>query len=80
MTIIHAEGVFLWDETSKQYYPRRRRAGWCSIIRANGAHGLPILGDPFELAAYVLEVIRADTQANHFVDHREEIGQRTNLA
>ena len=25
------------NETSRQYYPRRRRAGWCSIIHAKGA-------------------------------------------
>ena len=45
--IIHAEGV----------------RGWCSIIRAKSAAwwgGLPIAGDPFEFAAYVLEVLRAD--------------------
>jgi len=38
------------------------------------------VGDPFDLAAYLLEVIRADTQADHFLDHGEEISQRTNRA
>jgi hypothetical protein len=64
-SIIHAEGV----------------RGWYSIIRAKGAHGgLPIAGDSFELAAYVLEVIRAYTQADHFLDHGKEISQRANRA
>jgi hypothetical protein len=45
--------------------------GWCSCIRANGAHGLPKVGDPLELAAYVLEVIRADAHFENFLDHRQ---------
>src|SRR5437867_11683226 len=66
------------SETSRQYDPRRRRAGWCSIIRAKGVRGrLPIVGDPFELAAHVLEVFRADMHAEHFLDHGEEISKRT---
>src|ERR1022692_2347999 len=63
-SIIHAEGV----------------RGWCSSIRANGAHGLPMVGDPLELAAYVLEVIRADAHFENLLDHRHEVSQRTNRA
>src|ERR1017187_10010836 len=64
-SIIHAEGV---------------RVGVPSA-RAKGARGgLPIAGDPFELAAYVLEVLRADAQAKHFFDHGREVGQRANNA
>jgi len=69
------------SETSEQYHPRRRRAGWCSIIRANGARGaLPFAGDPFELAAYVLKILWADAHVEHFLDHRQEIRQRANRA
>jgi hypothetical protein len=49
--------------------PRHRRAG-----------GLPITGDPFELAAYVLKILQADVHAEHLLNHGEEISQRTNRA
>ena len=36
--IMHAEGVLFGSwETGKQYHPRRRRAGWFSVICAGGA-------------------------------------------
>jgi len=81
MAIIHAKGVFLWERNEQTvlstpkacglvfYHPRQRRAG-----------GLPIAGDPFELTAYVLKILRADTHAEHFLNHGEEISQRTNRA
>src|SRR6266508_3525127 len=72
--------VLVGSETNKQYYPRRRRAGWCSIICANGALGLLIVDDLFELAAYVLEVIRADAHLENFLDHRHEVSQGANRA
>jgi hypothetical protein len=37
--------------------------------------GLPCWRDAFELVAEMLEVIRADAQAEHFLDHRKEISQ-----
>ena len=68
-----------------------KRAG--SIIHAEGARvgvpssapmarvaALPFAGDPFELAAYVLKILRADAHAEHFLNHWEEIRQRTNRA
>jgi hypothetical protein len=46
------------------YHPRRRRAGWFSIIRAKGAQRRAYRGwrDAFELVAEILEVLRADAQ------------------
>ena len=44
-SIIHAEGV---------------RAGVPSSVPKGARGGLPVAGDPFEFAAYVLEVLRAD--------------------
>jgi hypothetical protein len=81
--IIHAEGVFFsgWGTGDVGdiihavgvrvgfHHPRQRRAG-----------GLPIVGDPFELAAYVLKILRADAHAKHFLNRGEEISQRTNRA
>src|SRR5689334_8116261 len=59
-----------------RYYPRRRRAGCSSIIRAEGAHqewevvpGLPLRRDAFEPIAEVSEVVRADVQFQHFLNH-----------
>ena len=70
---------------SRRYHPRRRRAAWFSIIRANGAHrelgaakDLPDWYDLLEFVAEILEVVRADAHAEHFLDHGKEIGQRTN--
>ncbi len=58
-------------EGRQRYYPRRRRAGWFPIIRAEGAHassdsnrivmvwGLPYLG-AFDLVAEIAEIVRTD--------------------
>ena len=58
-SIIHAEGVQVGVPSSAP--------------KAHG--GLLIVGDPFEFAAYVLEVFRADAQAEHFLDHGKEVRQ-----
>jgi len=60
-SIIHAEGV---------------RVGVPSSAPKAGVVGLPIAGDPFEFAAYVLVVLRADAQAKHFLDHRGSLRWR----
>ena len=74
--IIHAEGAFFVGvNRSSSIIHAEGRAGWCSIIRTTGpAEALPSLGDPFEVAAYVLEVLRIGAQNKHFLDHRKEIG------
>ena len=41
---------------------------------------LPIADDPFEHAAYVLEVLPTDAHVEHFLDQRQEICQRANRA
>jgi len=48
-----------------------------------GAHGagcLPGWRSALELVAEILEVVLADTQFPHFLDHGKEIGQRANGA
>src|SRR6476646_540087 len=68
---------------SGRYHPRRRRAVWFSIIRAEArARGwcLPGWRDALKLVAEIEEVVLADTQFRHLLDHRQEIGQRTNRA
>ena len=84
--IIHAEGVFFGGRGGSAisstpqacglvfHHPRRRRASGI------GGEGLPGLGNAFELVAKILEVIRADAQVEHFLDHRQKISQRTNRA
>jgi len=80
-SIIHAEGVLLLGvKRASSIIHAEGVRGWCSVIRAGGAQGLPIVGDPFELAAYVLKILRADAHAEHFLNHWEEIRQRTNRA
>jgi hypothetical protein len=71
-SIIHAEGVLEWC-WGGQPYPRRRRAGWVSIIGAEGAHpagGGDWVCDP---VAQISEIVRADAQAEYFIDHRKEV-------
>ncbi len=58
-SIIHAEGVRVGVPSS--------------AAKAHG--GLLIVGDPFEFAAYVLEVFRADAQGEHFLNHGKEVRQ-----
>jgi hypothetical protein len=41
---------------------------------------LPLWRDAVEFAAEILEVIRVAAQADHFLDHRKEVSQRTNRA
>jgi hypothetical protein len=80
--IIHAEGVFIGVLGSRRYHPRRRRAVWFSIIRAGARTGreLPGWRDALKLVAEIEEVVLADTQFRHFLDHWQKIGQRTNGA
>jgi hypothetical protein len=56
----------VWFPSSAQ----RRARGWC----------LPGRRDALELVAEILEVVLADRQFPHFLDHRQEIGQRTDGA
>jgi hypothetical protein len=39
MAVIHAEGVVWLEWKDRRYHPRRGRAGWFSIIGAEGAQG-----------------------------------------
>src|SRR5258708_26962190 len=71
-SIIHAAGVRFGF-----HHRRQRRA---RELVANGWAALPRLGGPFELATEVLEIIRADAQAEHFLDHWQEVSQRTDRA
>jgi hypothetical protein len=83
--IIHAEGV-VWREWMRQAISSTPKAcGLVSVIRAEGAYGADAEGrglprDAFEFLTEILEVIRADAQTEHFLDHRQEISQRTNRA
>ena len=77
--------AFRETETGKQYHPRRRRAGWFSVIRAGGASLVSegrsgsIRGrNTFEFVAEMLEVVLTEAQTEHFVDDRKEVSQRTN--
>jgi len=72
--IIHAEGVSVGVVGSRRYHPRRRRAVWFSVIRAEAPTGLPWWRDALELEAEVVEVVRTDAQFLHFFDDRQEIG------
>jgi len=41
--VIHSEGVLCGSrETGQQHHPRRRRAGWFSVIRIEGR--VPLVG------------------------------------
>ena len=85
--IIHAEGVWEWC-WGGQPYPRRRRAGEFSssapkarilLVVVTGfavkdSADLPGLGEAFHPVAQVSEIVRADAQAEHFVDHRKKVG------
>ena len=89
MGIIHAEGVALVAlvvvrEPSSIIHAAGVR-GWVASSapkahREVGAKDLRRGRDPFELAANVLEIVRADSHAEHLLDDGEEIGQRTNRA
>ena len=71
------EGDWEQDSASDGYHPRRRRAVWFSIIRAEARTGrgcLPVC-DALELVAEILEVVRADAQFPHFLYHGKEISQ-----
>jgi hypothetical protein len=69
--IIHAEGVFLWEgnESGSIIHAEGVRVGVLSSAPKARRWGLPIAGDPFELAAYVLKILRADAHAEHFLNH-----------
>ena len=71
--IIHAAGVFVgravWDRAISStpqacglvfHHPRR------------GARGLPGWRDALKFVAEIVEVVLADTQFRHFLDHRQE--------
>jgi len=79
--IIHAEGVFLGGSGGAGGFIHAEgvRVGFHHPCpRPHRRAGLPCWRDAFELVAEILEVIRADAQAEHFLDHRKQISQRTN--
>ena len=67
--IIHAAGVRVGFPSSA---PKARTSA--------GAAGLPCWRDAFELVAEIVEVVRADAQLEHFLDHGKEVSQRANRA
>src|SRR5580658_702077 len=86
--IIHAEGVVWWEWRDKRYHPRPQACGVgiassapeARTVRAAKFGGLPYWREAFELVTEILEVFRADAQAEHLLDHGKEISQRTNRA
>lgn len=70
----------------RRYYPRRRRAGCISIIRAEALRGgqnwtrLAVGASALKFVPEVAEVIRADAEVHHFVDDRQEVSQRADRA
>jgi hypothetical protein len=48
---MHGGGVFPGGCEGKRYYPRRRRAVWFSILRAEGAYGAGAEGRAYRIAA-----------------------------
>jgi hypothetical protein len=79
--VIYRRGVFLWGGNEQAVLSTPKACGvGVPSSRAKGACGLLSAGDPFELAAYVLKILRADTDAEHFLNHGEEISQRANRA
>lgn len=72
-SIIHAEGVFGEGWQRRRYHPRRRHVGWVFIISSKQGCGLPVLRDPMRLLAQILEVVGADAEFQHFLDHRQAV-------
>ena len=71
--IIHAAGVFWEDEEAAGdiIHAAGVRFGFpSSAPKRAGCERLPGWRDPFELVAEILEVVRVDAQAKHFLDHR----------
>ena len=76
--IIHAKAWFFENGGTSDIINAAGVRVWFSIIRAEGAHrrgGLPCWRDAFEFVTEILEVIWADPQLQHFLNHRQEIGQ-----
>jgi hypothetical protein len=63
------------------YHPRRRRAHGARYGDLAGGEewrSLPGFSKAFELVTEVSEVARIDGQAEHFLDHRQEVRQGAN--
>ena len=72
--IIHAEGV-RGDFLSSA--PKARRAALGCV---GAAGGLPCCGEAFDLLAQMLEIARTDAEAEHFLDHGDEVCQGADRA
>ena len=76
-SIIHAEGVFLRGGKAQAISSTPQACG-VGFRHPERAEVLPVRRDPVKLLTEILEIAGADAEFKHFLDHRQEIGQRAN--